>query len=112
MEQATAIPFDDLCDLSRRQITIRELCGKDDYPEDGFNEINKSVSENLIKALSKIARAQQALEKRFIDLDRRLESHSWDHKTVAAVHESATPNVYQNFQNQQTAQASRNFQPN
>ena len=73
MDQPTATPIDDLCNLSRRQITIRELCRKDDYPEDGFNEINESVSENLINALSKITTAQQALEKRFTDLDRRLE---------------------------------------
>ena len=112
MEQTTATPIDDLCNLSRRQITIRELCRKDDYPEDGFNEINESVSENLINALSKITTVQQALEKRFTNLDRRLESQSRDHQTVAAVQESATRNVNAKFQNQQTAQTSGNLQTN
>ena len=43
--------------------------------------------------------------------DRRLESRSWVHQTVAAVQESATPNVNQDFQSQQTAQTSGIFQP-
>ena len=109
MAQLTATRTDDLCNLSRRQITIRELCKKDDYKEDKINEINESVSESLISALSKITTAQQALEKRFSILDRRLESQSLDHQTVAAVQESPTPNVNQSFQNQQTL---KSFQPN
>ena len=76
MEQPTATPIDNLCNLSRRQITIRELCRKDDYPEDGFNEINKPVSGNLINTLSMITTAQQAFGKRFTDLDRRLDLQS------------------------------------
>ena len=38
MEQTTAKRIDDLCNLSRRQMTTQELCGKDDYTEDGVNE--------------------------------------------------------------------------
>ena len=83
MAQPTATPADDLCNLSRRQMTTRELCRKDDYLEDEINEINESVSENLINDLSKITKAQQALEKRFTDLDRRLESQS--HRSGARI---------------------------
>ena len=54
MEQPTATPIDDLCNLSGRQLTIRKLYRKDDYPEDGFCEIHEFVSQILINALSKI----------------------------------------------------------
>ena len=70
LELPTATTIDDLCNCSRCQITIRELCRKDDHPENGFNEIIESESENLINTLSKIRTAQKAHEKRFTDLDR------------------------------------------
>ena len=112
MEQTTATPNDDVCNLLRRQITIRELYWKEDYWDVGFNEIVEYVSEKLINALSKITTAQQALKNRFMDLDRRLESELWDHQTIAAVQEYATPNLNQKFQNQHTEHTSGNYCPN
>ena len=50
-------------------MTIREMCRKDDYPEDGINQIDTSISENLINALSKLTANQEAMEKRLQSMD-------------------------------------------
>ena len=72
MEQPPATPVEDLCTLARRQMTIRDMCRSDDYPEDGFNEINDTISENLINALSKINQNQDALESKLESLDNKI----------------------------------------
>ena len=46
MEQTTATPNDDVCNLLRRQITIRELYWKEDYWDVGFNEIVNMYLKN------------------------------------------------------------------
>ena len=72
MEQIPATPVEDLCTLARRQMTIRDMCRKEDYPEDGFNEISDTVQDNLINALSKINQNQDALEKKIEQLDNKI----------------------------------------
>ena len=112
MEQTTATTSDDVCNLLRRQITIRELCRKENYWDVRLKEIIESVSENLINALSKITTAQRALVNRFMDLDWRFESELWDHQTIAAMQEYATANLNENFQNQHIEHISGNYWPN
>ena len=112
VKQPRATPIDDLCNLSKRQLKIRELSEKLISLEDGFNEVNKPVDKSLINSLTKITKTQQALEKRFTNLDRRLKSQSRDHKTVAVVQEPITPYLNQNFQNQQIPLTSENYQIN
>ena len=41
MKQLPATLDTDLCTTALQQMTIRDMCRKDDYPEDGFKEINK-----------------------------------------------------------------------
>ena len=72
MEQPPATPVEDLCTLARRQMTIRDMCRKEDYPEDGFNEISDTVQDNLINAMSKINQNQDALEKKVEQLDNKI----------------------------------------
>ena len=57
-----------------RQLAIREICRKEDYPDDGFNEVNETVRENLVNTLSKITRTQQPIEKRLQVLTSKLDS--------------------------------------
>ena len=72
MEQPRATPVTDLCTTARKQMTIRDMCRKDDYPEDGFNGINNAVSANLINALSKLNQTQDSLDKKLQTIDNRI----------------------------------------
>ena len=72
MEQPPATLVTDLCTTARQQMTIRDMCRKDDYPEDGFNEINNTASENLINALSKLNQTQDSLDKKLQTIDDRI----------------------------------------
>ena len=63
MEQPVATTVQKLCNLARKQMTIRDVCRNEDYPEDSFNEIGDTVSHNLISALSKLTTAQEQIEK-------------------------------------------------
>ena len=69
MEQPPNTPVRDLCTFARQQMTIREMCRKDDYPEDGFNQIDTTISENMINALSKLTANQELMEKRLKSID-------------------------------------------
>ena len=46
LEQPQATTVQELCNLTKKQIMkimIREVCRKEDYPEDGINEVNDSL---------------------------------------------------------------------
>ena len=49
MERPAIEPVQDLCTYVRQQMTIRDMFRKEDYLEDGFNEVSETVSDNLIK---------------------------------------------------------------
>ena len=72
MEQPPATLVTDLSTTARQQMKIRDMCRKDDYPEDGFNEINNPVSQNLINALSKLNQTQDSLDKNLQTIDDRI----------------------------------------
>ena len=74
MEQPPATPVQDLCTFARQQMTIREMCRKEDYPEDGFNEISPALSENLINALSKLTANQEQMERQLKNMDEKLQA--------------------------------------
>ena len=63
MERPATDAIHDLCTFASRQITIRDMCRKDDYPEDGFNQIENHASATLINVLSKISQTQENLQK-------------------------------------------------
>ena len=68
MGQPANTPVHDLCTFARQQMAIREMCRKEDYPEYGLDEVNETVSESFVNALSKITQTQQSVEKRLQDL--------------------------------------------
>ena len=71
IEQSPIITVRELCTLAR-QMTIRDLCRKDGYPEDGFNEISTTVSDNLISALSNLNATQKRMEQKLKSMDHRI----------------------------------------
>ena len=72
MEQPAATTVQELCNLARKQMTIRDACRNEDYPEDSFNEIGETVSHNLISALSKLTTAQEEIEKQLNEVRKEL----------------------------------------
>ena len=59
----------DLCTTPRQQTTFGDMCRKNYYPENRFDEINNAVSENLINALSILNQAQDSFEKNLQRID-------------------------------------------
>ena len=81
MEQPANATVQELCTLARQQMTIREMCRKDDCPENGFNEVSTTVSDNLINALSKLTANQESIERRLQSVDERLKSNESNNHT-------------------------------
>ena len=76
MEQPQATTVQELCNLTKKQIMIREVCRNEDYPEDGFNEVNDRVSENLISALTKLSTNQEQIEKQINEMRSQITEQS------------------------------------
>ena len=57
-------------------MTIREMCPKADYPEDGFNEVSPCLSENLFNALSKLTTNQENMERQLKNKDEKIQAKS------------------------------------
>ena len=74
IEQPPNAAVQELCTLARQQMTMRDLCRKEDYPEDGFNEVSKTVSDNLINALHKINANQESMERRLQSMDEMIKN--------------------------------------
>ena len=95
MERPPATPGQDLCTFARQQMSIREMCRKEDYPEDGFNEISPALSENLISALSKLAAYQERMERHLRNMDEKLQASN------SAPKNQESENRFQNLPQQQ-----------
>ena len=76
IEQPQATTVQELCNLTKKQIMIREVCRKEDYPEDGFNEVNDRASENLISALTKLSTNQEQIEKQINEMRSQIAEQS------------------------------------
>ena len=105
MEQPPNATVQELCTLARQQMTIRDLCRKEDYPEDGFNEVSNTISDNLINALSKLNANQESMEKRLQSMDERIKNNG----PVTPTPTNQTP-VPPRYPNQAIAQ-SRPYNP-
>ena len=96
MEQPPAATVQELCSLARKQMTIREMCRNEHYPEDGFNEISETVSQNLISALTKLSTTQEQMEKQLNEVRTQMsEQKKTSHGT------SPASQNYRNMHNQQ-----------
>ena len=73
LEQPDNTTVEDLCLLARKQLTIHDLCKKEDYIDGAFNEVSPTVSDNLINALSKLSQTQESMENRMSALSKQVE---------------------------------------
>ena len=74
MEQPSNTPVQDLFTFARQKMTIREMCRKEDYPEDGFNEINSNVSENVMNVLEILSTNQEVHGRQLKVTDEKIQS--------------------------------------
>ena len=93
MEQPPNTTVQELCTLARQQMTIRDLCGKEDYPEDGFNEVSNTVSDNLINALSKLNANQESMERRLQSMDEMIKNNKQGAPNTAYQPASQSPHT-------------------
>ena len=76
MEHLPRTPVHNLCTFARQQMTIREMRQKEDYQENAFNEVSPCLSENLIKALSKLTANQENMERQIKNMDKNIQAKS------------------------------------
>ena len=62
LERPDTDTFDQLCTLASQQIAIREMCKREEYFDDVFNEISESNPDKMLKAITVISNNQKELE--------------------------------------------------
>ena len=108
MDRPAGETVQELCTYTRRQMTIREVCRKEDYPEDGFNEISATVSDNLINALSKLSATQEAMEKQFNEIRTQMSDRNCQEASTSAQQSSKQQQQQQQQQQQHQQNRPRN----
>ena len=48
--------MDQLCTLASQQIAVREICNREEYFDDGFNEITETNTDKVLKAITVISK--------------------------------------------------------
>ena len=64
LERPDTDTIDQLCTLDSQQIAIREMCNREEYLDDGFNEITESNTDKMLKAITVISNNQKELEQK------------------------------------------------
>ena len=64
LERPETDTIDQLCTLASQQIAIREMCNREEYFDDGFNEITESNTDKMLKAITVISNNQKELEQK------------------------------------------------
>ena len=60
LERPDTDTIDQLCTLASQQIAIREMCNREEYFDDGFNEI----TDKMLKAITANSNNQNELEQK------------------------------------------------
>ena len=84
MERPAAELVNDLSTYVRQQMTVRDMCRKEDYPEDGFNEVIETVSGNLMNALSKLNATQEAMGKQVKEMKTQMSNQNRQEASTSA----------------------------
>ena len=64
LERPDTDSIEQLCTLASQQIAIREMCNREEYFDDGFNEITESNTDKMLKAITTISNNQKELEQK------------------------------------------------
>ena len=69
LERPDTDTMDQLCILARQKTAIREMCNREEYFGDRFNEITESNTDEMLKAINVLSNNQKKLEQK---LDQRV----------------------------------------
>ena len=64
IERPETDKIDQLCTLASQKIAIREMCNREEYFDDGFNEITETNTNKMLKAIATISNNQKELEQK------------------------------------------------
>ena len=64
LERPDTDTIDQLCTLASQQIAIREMCNREEYFDDGFNEITESNTDKMLKAITVLSNNQKEVEQK------------------------------------------------
>ena len=64
LERPDTNTIDQLFTLASQQIAIREMCNREEYFDDGFNEMTESNTDKMLKAITVISKNQKEFEHR------------------------------------------------
>ena len=64
LERLDTDTIDHLCTLASPQIAIRDMCNREEYFDDGFNEITESNTDKMLKARIVVSNNQRELEQK------------------------------------------------
>ena len=64
LERPETDTIDQLCTLASQQIAIEEMCNREEYFDDGFNEITETNTDKMLKAITTISNNQKELEQK------------------------------------------------
>ena len=64
LERPDTDTIDQLCTLASQQIAIREMCNREEYFDDGFNEITETNTDKMLKAIATLSNNQKELEQK------------------------------------------------
>ena len=64
LERPDTDTMDQLCTLASQKFANREMCNREEYYDDGFNEITESNTDKMLKAITVISNNQKELEQK------------------------------------------------
>ena len=98
LDQNEAATVQDLCTVARRQMVFFEFCPSDDWTRYAFNEVNSTLSENLVGALTKPTQQQDELKQQQADLSNKINTRNFSsHQNSNARNNSFNPHQRANF---------------
>ena len=71
LDRNEAATVQDLCTGARRQMVFFARCPSDEWSRDTFNEVNSSLSQDLVRALTKLRQQQDEPKQQQTDLSNR-----------------------------------------
>ena len=96
LEQPEKTTVKDLCIFGRKQLSIHNLCKTDDSVMDAFSEMEPSVTDTLVTALTKLSASQEARDNRLIEMSKKFDERN-----------TTLTNRFNDFQKNQTQKPQR-----
>ena len=76
LEQTENTTVEDLCIFAQKQLSILNLCKRDDSVLDAYSEMGPSVTDTLVTALTKLSTSQEAMDNRLNEMSKKFEERN------------------------------------